>query len=107
MNRDTQRFAVKCSSITVSKQVPVPGGELLDRREQLTDIDVFKDPITDPGKASKRGRVTTWFDTEAKQYVAGTVGNQPNMHCIEALVPIFEDGKLLVDDSLETIRNRT
>ncbi len=29
------------------------------------------------------------------------------MHCVEALVTVFRNGKLLIDDSLETIRNRS
>lgn len=40
LNRDTQKFAFKCSSITVDGQ----------------EKDVFKDPITDKGKVSKVGR---------------------------------------------------
>ena len=39
--RDTQRFAMKCSSVTV------------DGHER----DVYKDPVTDPGKRSKKGRL--------------------------------------------------
>ena len=41
LDRDTQKFAFKCSCATV-------GGE---------ERDVFKDPITDSGKRSKRGRL--------------------------------------------------
>ena len=41
VNRDTQKFAIKCSSVVVDgKACPV-----------------FKDPVTDPGKRSKAGRV--------------------------------------------------
>ena len=41
VNRDTCKFAIKCSAICVN-------GEWRD---------VYKDPITDPGKKSLRGRV--------------------------------------------------
>jgi nicotinamide phosphoribosyltransferase len=44
LDRDTQKWAMKCSSACVN-------GEW---------IDVFKDPITDSGKASKKGRVKVW-----------------------------------------------
>lgn len=44
VNRDSHKTAIKCSSVT------------LDDGSQR---DVFKDPITDPGKKSKKGRVTT------------------------------------------------
>ena len=44
VDRDTQKWAMKCSAIRVN-------GEWRD---------VYKDPITDPGKKSKRGRVTLY-----------------------------------------------
>lgn len=43
VNRDTLKFAMKCSAVRVN-------GEWRD---------VYKDPITDPGKTSKKGRVET------------------------------------------------
>ena len=113
IHRDTQKFAIKCSSITISHPepqnitVPIGNGNTHTQYVDTIDIDVYKDPITDPGKASKRGKVTTWYNTETKEYIAGTVDKQPNMHCVDSLVTIFEDGKLLVDDSLETIRARS
>lgn len=44
VDRDTQKFAMKCSAIMVSE-----GGEFSGW------VDVFKDPITDKGKRSKSG----------------------------------------------------
>lgn len=49
VDRDTQKFAIKCSSIT----------------QNGLQKDVYKDPLTDPGKASKRGR----FEGEKLQTV--------------------------------------
>ncbi len=43
MDRDTCKYAFKCSAVKVN-------GEWRD---------VFKDPVTDPGKVSKRGRICT------------------------------------------------
>merc|ERR1712151_804392 len=42
LDRDTFKCAFKCSEITVGKEKRA----------------VFKDPITDPGKISKKGRLT-------------------------------------------------
>jgi nicotinamide phosphoribosyltransferase len=42
LNRDTQKCAFKCSEVQVNGKVR----------------DVFKDPVTDPGKKSKKGRLT-------------------------------------------------
>ena len=47
LDRDTQKFAMKCSSAQVN-------GEW---------IDVQKDPITDSGKKSKAGRVQLWTNS--------------------------------------------
>lgn len=57
-DRDTLKFAMKCSAIGVREDylddaAVMGGGRLVWR-------DVFKDPITDQGKVSKKGRVTLW-----------------------------------------------
>lgn len=86
VNRDTQRFAMKCSAAKV-------GGKWRD---------VFKDPITDHGKKSKAGRLAVV--KSGNQYVTileSDLGDQTN-----ELRPVFENGKLLIDESLDTIRER-
>jgi len=90
LNRDTLKFAMKCSSITVDgKNRPV-----------------FKDPITDHGKKSKPGRLDlvkwpngTW------QTISLPDGENANE--FSALRTVYENGELLIDDSLEKIRERT
>ncbi len=86
VNRDTQKFAMKCSAAEVK-------GEWRD---------VFKDPITDHGKRSKTGllavvREKTGFETIVESELCG----RENL-----LRPVFENGGLLIDESLDTIRNR-
>jgi nicotinamide phosphoribosyltransferase len=44
VNRDDQKFAMKCSSVQINGKW----------------VDVQKDPVTDSGKKSKAGRVTLW-----------------------------------------------
>lgn len=83
INRDTCKFAMKCSSINV-------GG---------TWRDVFKDPITDPGKTSKKGRLQL-IVTENGEYQ--TVPERPWNQDI--LQTVYENGQLLVDYTLEDIR---
>jgi nicotinamide phosphoribosyltransferase len=84
VNRDTQKFAMKCSEVVVDG-VARP---------------VSKDPITDPGKKSKTGRlelyrVNTRFVTSAEKLDGESV-----------LRTVYENGKLLVDDTLAAIRAR-
>jgi len=104
--RDTQRFAVKCSNITVKKDIPNYIDEPVDKAvDYITkEISIFKDPITDPGKKSKKGKVTTI--TDGKTFIVHD-SDQPipdGWH--DALRPVFIDGKLLNKQSLENIRNK-
>ena len=84
VNRDTQKFAMKASAICIK-------GEWRD---------VYKDPITDQGKRSKRGRLALikengTFKTVLKNKIA-VDDNQ--------LKPVFKNGKLLLDLTFEQVR---
>ncbi|MEO1574637.1 MAG: nicotinate phosphoribosyltransferase [Pseudomonadota bacterium] len=85
VDRDTQRFAMKASAIEV------------DGRWR----DVYKAPVTDSGKASKRGRLALVRDPKWRTVRAETLGERDNV-----LRPVYRDGELLVDDTLEAIRAR-
>jgi nicotinamide phosphoribosyltransferase len=85
LHRDTQQFAFKCSSIAV-------GG---------TTRDVFKEPVGDESKVSKRGRL---------KLVRGADGG---LHTVRAeergtdlLREVFRDGEILVRHGWEEIRAR-
>lgn len=52
VNRDTQKFAMKASAAFID-------GEW---------VDVFKDPITDSGKRSKKGRITLYQDPDGNMF---------------------------------------
>lgn len=82
MNRDTQRFAFKCSSATI-------GGVY---------VDVHKDPVTDHGKRSKKGRLKLVNDGG----VLKTVGvDEPGD---DIMIEVFRDGQLLVDYTFDQVR---
>lgn len=85
VNRDTQKFAFKCSAIEIN-------GEWRD---------VMKDPVTDPGKRSKAGRLALIRDESGYHTVTPEVAGDHDL-----LVPVFCDGALLVDDSFDVIRAR-
>jgi nicotinamide phosphoribosyltransferase len=93
VNRDTQRFAMKCSAVQVDGQWR----------------DVFKDPVTDPGKRSKAGCLTLM----RKGGSFATVRLDSPAHAehlesgwSEALRTVFEDGRLLIDDTFAQVRER-
>ncbi|MDI9238571.1 nicotinate phosphoribosyltransferase [Lysobacter sp. LF1] len=98
LNRDTQKFALKCSAARVN-------GEW---------IDVYKDPITDKGKQSKRGRMTLLQHREYGQFrtepVPAEAASLADVHkpmgFDDAMVTIWEDGKLVNDWTFAQIRTR-
>lgn len=82
VNRDTQAFAMKCSAIRVNGQWR----------------DVYKDPIGDSGKKSKRGRVTL-YKNDYGEYYSGVEDWQPS-----ELVEVYRDGVLLKDITFSEVR---
>jgi len=105
VNRDTQRFAMKCSAIRVG----------------TAWRDVWKDPVTDAGKRSKRGRLTLLKHRETGAYKSVTLpldgdssaasatsavaaGDQAAWE--EVLQTVFENGRLLIDDTFANVRAR-
>lgn len=87
LNRDTMRFAMKASYARVDGQWR----------------DVFKDPITDTGKRSKRGRLALVKTAKGYKTVREETLTDPAQN---ELRTVFENGKLLADWDLETVRRR-
>lgn len=87
VNRDTQKFAMKASSACVN-------GEWRD---------VFKDPATDPGKRSKRGRLAVVRNAAGglETVREDELGGRENL-----LRVVFRNGDLVVDDNFAAIRAR-
>ncbi len=83
LDRDTQRFAYKCSEAVVDGKT----------------IDVFKDPVTDPGKRSKAGRLSLVHREGKFQTVQGEAKD-------DLLVPVFENGEVLKTYTLDEVRKR-
>lgn len=85
VNRDTQKFAIKCSAVEVN-------GEWRD---------VYKDPVTDPGKRSKAGRLMLVVKNGEYATMKEDENDAENL-----LVPVFENGVIRKDDTLAEIRAR-
>jgi nicotinamide phosphoribosyltransferase len=88
VDRDTQKFAMKCSAMKVN-------GEW---------IDVFKDPVTDKVKKSKKGRLTLYKNKETGEYTTGREAHGAEQFYDIALVPVFENGKILREYSFTEVR---
>jgi nicotinamide phosphoribosyltransferase len=98
LHRDTQKFALKCSAARIDGRW----------------IDVYKDPVTDKGKQSKRGRMTLLEHREHGTFL--TVPVPPEAASLadvvkppgyqDAMVTVWENGKLVRDWTFAEIRSR-
>jgi nicotinamide phosphoribosyltransferase len=86
VNRDTQKFAMKASAAFVD-------GEW---------VDVFKDPITDSGKRSKKGRITLWKDANDNLVTAGI--NEHKSYVCDMLDTVYENGKIIKEYTFDEVR---
>ena len=90
-DRDTMQFAYKASAAKV-------GGAWRD---------VYKDPVTDTGKRSKRGLLGLGNDNGVFRTVAVRDADfQPVEGGLNALEPVWRNGELLRDEPLSVIRAR-
>lgn len=88
INRDTLKFAMKCSAIKVN-------GEWRD---------VYKDPVTDSGKTSKKGLLKLVRENNTFTTVNHYVDSFNTL--ADELRIVYLNGELIVDDNFECIRSR-
>jgi nicotinamide phosphoribosyltransferase len=91
VDRDTLQFAMKASSAEINGKW----------------VDVYKDPIGDSGKRSKKGRVTLW--TSGGEWISAV--DQPKGwydkgigDFVDALVPVYWNGNLHKDYTFDEVR---
>jgi nicotinamide phosphoribosyltransferase len=84
VNRDTQRFAYKCSWAKIDGK----------------DVEVFKDPVTDPGKTSKKGKLDLVRRTADGKLV--TVSGSEQFGSI--MRTVFLNGKVITKYTLDQVR---
>ena len=86
VNRDTLRFALKCSAIDIN-------GEWHD---------VYKQPVTDPGKDSRAGRFVLL--KEGQEFKTAKIDGATPAHSDDQLEIVMENGVLRRDQTLDEIR---
>ncbi|MFN3385127.1 MAG: nicotinate phosphoribosyltransferase [Candidatus Thermochlorobacter sp.] len=82
LDRDTQKFAFKCSSITIQNEMR----------------DVFKSPITDNGKQSKRGRLKLVKSGDLFKTVSLNESGE------DILQTVFENGEVVRQYSFDEVK---
>lgn len=88
INRDTSKFAIKCSAIKLND------GKI---------VEVFKDPITDHGKKSKKGIIELY--KKNGEYFTDDRNIPWVDNTIKVLETVFENGELVREQTFEDIRN--
>lgn len=88
VNRDDQKFAMKCSAAFIN-------GEW---------VDVFKDPVTDTGKRSKKGRLKLINDLGNFTTITSDDKMFDMLH--DELKIVYRNGILVHDGSFDVIRKR-
>ena len=89
VTRDTMSWAMKASAIQIDGQWK----------------DIFKDPITSRSKRSKKGRLALVKNDKGQ---INTVKEETLKDSTDNLLrDVFVDGKLLIEDTLTTIRQHT
>lgn len=92
-DRDTQRFAMKCSYAEINGK----------------PVNVFKEPVTDSGKDSKRGRLKLVKASDTGNYLtASSADMPPEMFDVydDQLETVFEDGEIKKEYTFDEIRKR-
>lgn len=100
LNRDTLRFAMKCSSIEIDSEWK----------------DVFKDPVGDHSKVSKSGRISLYLKDQVHgrpQYVTMRIDEFEELDSCakkfysEVLRPVYSNGILMNEMSFDEVRQGT
>ena len=91
VNRDTLKFAIKCSAIDINGKWH----------------DVFKQPVGQSDKKSKKGRLELIFNPLTNDYETREIDKlYPSSVVFPIMETVFENGKVLTDVTLDEIRKR-
>lgn len=89
VNRDTYKFAMKASAVLVGKKW----------------VDIFKDPVTDPGKKSKSGRLSLFKSTMTSELMTLPMG-ETSSEWVDQMVVVYKNGELVTETTLDEVRAR-
>lgn len=89
INRDTQKFAMKASAAEINGKW----------------VDVFKDPVTDKGKASIKGRVSTFRSRMTGEFITARVDQgELDGEWEDMMKVVFENGYLIDEITFDQVR---
>lgn len=89
-DRDTMKFAIKCSYVEI---------------DGIGGLSVAKDPITDPGKRNKPGRLKLIKTKNGSYQTLSSISHTADYDkADDQLVTVYENGQLLREYSFDEIR---
>jgi nicotinamide phosphoribosyltransferase len=92
VKRDDLKFAFKCAEAKINNEW----------------VRVYKDPITDPGKVSKKGRLALIKDGDTIRTIEVTDAHKNAVHAIPDLLElVFENGEILREYTFADVRALT
>lgn len=91
VNRDTYKWAQKASAVKL---------------KDGTWKDIWKDPVTDPGKKSKTGRLTLLRSKMTGEYLTAPILDKMDEEWEDVMQVVYENGKLYNETSLLEVRAR-
>lgn len=94
VNRDTFKFAQKASAILMRN-----GGDPVWKP-------IFKDPVTDPGKKSKAGRLTLVRSRLTGEFLTVDMDKPVDGEWEDVMVTVYENGQMFNMTTLDEIRAR-
>lgn len=103
VNRDTYKFAQKASALLVNVPTVVGAhGGVFKKVWQP----ISKNPITDPGKKSKAGRLTLIRSKTTGELSSALVGQFDNSQFDDMMVVVYNNGMICNKTTLKEIRER-
>lgn len=91
VGRDDLKFAMKLSAVKIDGQWR----------------DVFKDPITDIGKVSKKGRVELFVNVNTGEQKSLNIDQPIPQDWKPMMIDVFKNQTVLINDTVEQIQQRT
>ena len=88
IDRDTQKFAKKLSAVKINGRWQ----------------DAYKQPVTDPGKGQKRGRLTLMYNPTTQAFCSVAADKTMPGGFKDILVTVYENGELLREYDFDQIR---
>ena len=106
VNRDTFKFAMKASAVRMIDEEATANAKLLQDTPRYKWVGIAKDPVTDPGKKSKEGRLTLARSKMTNQLQTISIDGHVDAEFEDVMVTVYDKGQFPYETTLDEIRAR-